>query len=531
MIRRSRIRTRPRPLRWGLRSRGEAAPQAEEALRISEMQLGLFVEQAPVHLALFDLDMVYIAASRRWIDEYGRGHKVLRGLCHYAVNPDVPERWKEIHRRGMAGEFQQCEEDLWIQKDGSKHWLRWAVHPWFDKSGKVSGIIIFGEDITQRKRSEELLQQQQQQLALIIDNIPSTLALLDGSYRYLFVNRQYERRYGITAAQAVGRPLEEVIGREATERARPHFAHAEKGESVTFEVGYQDPSSAVRYGQLTLAPQCAEDGSMKSLLVVGNDVTALKQAEQALHDANEALEHRVQERTKELEAANRELEAFSYSVSHDLRAPLRVIDGFSRIALESYSSALPAEAQSLLSDIRTNTQQMGRLVDDLLSFARFSRQPIRRQTIETEPLVRSVLDALLAMQPALRVQTHIGQLPPCQADLGLLRQVWQNLIDNALKYAAKRDPMILEIGCQVSAGEEVYFVRDNGVGFDMRQVKKLFGVFQRLHRAEDYQGTGVGLALVKRIVERHGGRVWAEAEPDRGATFFFTLPCREVASA
>ncbi len=225
----------------------------------------------------------------------------------------------------------------------------------------------------------------------------------------------------------------------------------------------------------------------------------------------------------DLEAANKELEAFSYSVSHDLRAPLRAIDGFSRILLQEHAPSLPPDVQRYLGIVSRNAQHMDQLITDLLAFSRLARQPLNKETVDPPSLVRAALEDLRAEQEGRRVEILIGDLPPCQADPTLLRQVFANLLSNALKFTRKRDVARIEIGCQRIAGENVYYVRDNGVGFDMRYADKLFGVFQRLHLAEEYEGTGVGLAIVQRIIQRHGGRVWAQAEVDKGATFYFVL--------
>ncbi|HEV2012306.1 MAG TPA: ATP-binding protein [Candidatus Dormibacteraeota bacterium] len=233
----------------------------------------------------------------------------------------------------------------------------------------------------------------------------------------------------------------------------------------------------------------------------------------------------VTERTRQLEAANQELEAFSYSVSHDLRAPLRAISGYTAILLEDYSSALPEEGLGYLDRVKQNGDRMGHLIDDLLNFSRLGRQALRVQRVRT----RAVLDRALAqLEPAIarhQVDLVVGDLPDCDSDPDLLEQVFINLLSNAFKYSGKREGARVEVGARAddASSSPVFFVRDNGAGFDMRYVDKLFGVFQRLHRREDYEGTGVGLAIVQRIVARHGGRVWAEAKVDQGATFYFTL--------
>jgi len=246
------------------------------------------------------------------------------------------------------------------------------------------------------------------------------------------------------------------------------------------------------------------------------------------------------ERTGQLEVANKELESFSYSVSHDLRAPLRAIDGFSRILLEDYAAQLPDEGKAYLKLVRDNTRQMAQLVNDLLAFSRLGRLALSKQLVDPRKIVRMCLEELKTEQKGRKVEILIGDLPACQADPTLLKQVWTNLLSNALKYTRKREAARIEIGSLSEPRlltvegengsstdgpgiETVYFVKDNGAGFDMKYVHKLFGVFQRLHRVADYDGTGVGLAIVQRIVNRHGGRVWGEGQVNHGATFSFTL--------
>jgi light-regulated signal transduction histidine kinase (bacteriophytochrome) len=199
------------------------------------------------------------------------------------------------------------------------------------------------------------------------------------------------------------------------------------------------------------------------------------------------------------------------------------VDGFSLAVLEDFGPQLPVNGRRQLQVIRDSAQRMGELIDDLLTFSRLSRQPLGKQRVDVEPLARAALADLRTQTEGRQVQIEIGPMPSCEADPALLRQVWVNLLSNALKYSRKREHARVEVGCTEQNGEPVYFVRDNGSGFDMRYAGKLFGVFQRLHRAEDYEGTGVGLAIVQRIVHRHGGRVWADAAVDRGATFYFTL--------
>jgi signal transduction histidine kinase len=263
-----------------------------------------------------------------------------------------------------------------------------------------------------------------------------------------------------------------------------------------------------------------------------------EQLNRALADLLEDIQvsnRNLERTTEQLKQANEELESFSYSVSHDLRAPLRAIDGLSRILQEDYAPELSPEAQRYLALVRDNAEQMAQLIDDLLAFSHLSRRSLSKRSVSPADLVHQVLEELAHEYEGRQVEFVIGDLPACQADPSLLKQVYVNLLANALKYTREREIARIEIGALEAAdlgGSEsqipdlqspIYFVRDNGVGFDMRYADRLFGVFQRLHRAEDYEGTGVGLAIVQRIIRRHGGRVWAEAEVDRGATFYFTI--------
>jgi signal transduction histidine kinase len=252
---------------------------------------------------------------------------------------------------------------------------------------------------------------------------------------------------------------------------------------------------------------------------------------EALRRARDDLEVRVRERTDELEVANKELESFSYSVSHDLRAPLRAINGFADLALADYSSLLPERGRRYLRIIQEDSLRMGELIDDLLDFSRLGREALAPTFVDPGPLVREALAELGPQREGRVVDLRVGELPACLGDARLLKQVWINLVSNALKYSRERSPAVIEIGCDKDVGEMVYFVRDNGAGFDMAYADRLFGVFQRMHTSDEFEGTGVGLAIVQRIVHRHAGRVWAEAKVNEGAVFYFTLNLKETIKA
>lgn len=271
-------------------------------------------------------------------------------------------------------------------------------------------------------------------------------------------------------------------------------------------------------------------GGRSARLTLVNDVTESRGAAEKIRRLNAELEQRVQERTARLEAAMKELEAFSYSVSHDLRSPLRGIDGFARALMEDCGPALDVEGKRLITTIRSETRRMGQLIDDLLAFSRAGRQALDTGPVDMTELARSAFQNLLEAAPERNPALQLNPLPEAVGDRALLRQVFANLLDNAMKFSARApSPRIELTGWSDSAGN-TYCVKDNGVGFDPRMAHKLFGVFQRLHRQEEFAGTGVGLALVQRIVHRHGGRTWAESAIGEGATFYFSLPAGGTAS-
>jgi len=271
--------------------------------------------------------------------------------------------------------------------------------------------------------------------------------------------------------------------------------------------------------------------------VESSRLDALSKSNTEVRKLNEELDQRVSERTAELEAANDELDAYSYSISHDLRAPLRAIDGFARILSEDHYDTMTDAGKHCVEMVRHNVGTMRQLIDGLLAFSRLGLQSLSKNGIEPGQMVRECLDELAIEQEDRSVEIVIGDMPACRADSVLLKQVWTNLLSNALKYTRNQQSARIEIGCRTEprsssngspspagAGSDVvYFVKDNGAGFDMKYADKLFGVFQRLHKAKDFEGTGVGLAISQRIIQRHGGRIWAEAKPNEGAMFSFTL--------
>jgi light-regulated signal transduction histidine kinase (bacteriophytochrome) len=266
------------------------------------------------------------------------------------------------------------------------------------------------------------------------------------------------------------------------------------------------------------------NGKCTHLVGSVHDITERKSIEDKIKKLNEELEERVILRTKQLENANKELEAFAYSVSHDLRAPLRAISGFSKILTEDYSEKIEAEGRRVCNVIQNETSRMGQLIDDLLAFSRLSRSSMQTALTDMKPMVEEIFSETKKQYETKQVIFISGDIESAIVDVNLMRQAWANLFSNAFKFSSRKEIIEIEIGCYREKDEIIYFIKDKGAGFDMKYVDKLFGVFQRLHNLNEFQGTGVGLAIVQRIIHRHGGRVWAEGEINIGAKFYFSLP-------
>jgi len=333
-----------------------------------------------------------------------------------------------------------------------------------------------------------------------------------------------EHLYGYTADEAIGRKARELQLRELPESEYQRALSRIRGASrVQFEtrVARKDGQRIYVFG--VAGPMHDEAGNHIGEIVVARDVTELRKAREELLQLNNDLEHRVAARTAELQTAYREAEALSYSIAHDLRAPLRAISGYARILEEELAPILPPHAQNYLGRMASNAVRLGTLIDALLSLQRLSRQPLARTQVRLNDAIDDALNWLRDEQPGRDIEFDVGDLGEAAVDPALMGLAFANLLSNAIKFTRGRRPAQVRVGTQDRDGERIYFVQDNGAGFDMRYADKLFGVFQRLHPETDYEGSGIGLASVHRIVTRHGGRIWADAEIDRGATFYFTI--------
>jgi PAS domain S-box-containing protein len=393
----------------------------------------------------------------------------------------------------------------------------------YDRGRTLKGVFAAARDVTEERRTAKALAESELRYRRLFETAKEGILILDpGTGRVVDVNPFLIELLGFSREQFLGKSIWELGFFRDIVANEEKFAELREKEYLRYENMPLETIDGQRIEVEFISNVYLVNGS-KVIQCIIRDVSDRRKAEDEVTRLYAELEQRVIQRTAELESANKELEAFSYSVSHDLRTPLRAMDGFSMAVLEDFGPLLPAEGRRYLQTIREGAQQMGALIDALLSFSRLNRQKLNRVPIDTGAMVRGTLDELGSPWPARSVELKVGELPECSGDPVLLKQVWVNLLSNALKYTRNREKTVLEIGCAKTGGVDTFFVRDNGTGFDMRYVDKLFGVFQRFHRMEDFEGTGVGLAIVQRIILRHGGRVWAEAAVDRGSTFYFTL--------
>lgn len=517
--------------------------QAQNAVHVKDELLRLTSEMAKVGGWEFDTQTL----KGTWTDEVARIHdlepsqgtNVELGLSFY-TGESREKIEKALQEAIELGRAYNLELEM-VTVKGNHKWIRTMALPIMD-GGKVVKVQGIFQDITDRKQTEEALQKIHDELELkveertaalsqantllqaLMDYMPDHIYFKDLHCRFIRNSRSQASLLGLSdPAQAIGKTDFDFFPHAAKAYTEEQEVIRSGKSLVDFEEWVVWPDGRETWVSTTKVPLRNSEAEIIGIFGISRDITERKHAEQSIRELNSDLENQA----VKLQAANKELEAFSYSVSHDLRAPLRAIDGYTRILVEDYEALLDAEGKRVCSVISAEARRMGQLIDDLLAFSRLGRKEMYSSNVDMKALAVSVLNELTKEDDRERIDFKIAALPSVSADASLMRQVWVNLLSNAIKFTSKKEQAVIEVGSKSDKDEFVYYVRDSGAGFDMEYANKLFGVFQRLHSESEFEGTGVGLAIVQRIIRRHGGHVWAESEVDKGATFYFALPQKE----
>lgn len=498
-----------------------ASRQAEEDMRKLLAEQQAILDNALIGVWLVR-NRIIVSCNRRCEELFGYqpGEMIGRSVrIIYPSDEAYEERGRRVYATLARGENSTDDMEV-VRKDGSRFWCSTSGRA-LSPANPLAGSIWVFADITRQREAMVELRSEKDFSDALINSLPGIFALYDETGSLLRWNANLARITGYPDEKLASMNVFELISGHQRAAARRSAAEALREGYVEGEVDLLTANRTEIPYFLTMAR--IQHAGRELLIGVGIDLSDRRRADREIRRLNEQLERRVHERTAELLAANRELEAFSYSVSHDLTAPLRGIDGFSRMLEEDHGGQLDELGKSYIRRIRSGTQRMQRLIDDLLGLARITRDEMRREPVNLSHAAENIMQELKHSAPERRVTTVIASDLIVSGDPNLLNIALSNLLRNAWKFTAKHETARIELGILHQRGKPVYFVRDDGAGFDMRYAGKLFAAFQRMHPASEFEGTGIGLALVSRIILRHGGRIWAESAVEQGATFYFTL--------
>jgi PAS domain S-box-containing protein len=498
--------------------------QAEQELRENQRLLTAIVDNSEAVIYVKDLQGRYLMVNQRFRDLFHVTDQSITAMTDFDIfAPSVATAIRAMDERVAKAGHPVTEEEVVPLQNGNQTYIS-VKSTLLDNTGQPNAIFGISTDITKVKEVEENLRKSLREISdykFALDQ-SSIVAITDQKGCITYVNDNFCTISKYTREELLGQDHRIInSGFHPAAFIRHLWITIANGRIWKGELKNKAKDGTFYWVDTTIVPFLDEKGKPYQYIAIRSDITSRKQAEAALQMLNEELEERVSLRTNQLEVANKELESFSYSVSHDLRAPLRGIIGYTSMLEEDYAPHLDAEGLRITSIIKRNTLKMGHLIDGLLMFSRMTRQDIMKTGLDMGKMVQEIIEE---QSPASKADWDLHTLPIVKGDYNTVRQVWINLISNAVKYSANHQHPHIEIGSFIQDHQTVFYVKDNGVGFDNKYRDKLFKVFQRLHSYDQFEGTGVGLALVEKIISKHGGNVWAEAMLDKGATFYFSLP-------
>lgn len=501
--------------------------QTFQRLQENEARLNRIINSNIAGIFFWHTEHGYIDANDNYLEMlgYSREELINSSITRRTITPiDFHKTDDQVLKELLEKSFVNNYEKQYIRKDGKKIDVLINLMLLNQEKTEIVGFVL---DITERKRAEQALLESEQRFRKMADEAPIMLWMTDAHGKTLYANKAWLDYVGLTLEEYIGqfRFSRNVTHPDDQNLAKETFTECVKKQQPYFQrMRYRRFDGEYRWISIAATPRFTPSGEFVGHVGICQDITDSKLARDNLKKFARELERRVDERTREIQAVNKELEAFSYSVSHDLRAPLRSIDGFSNIIASRYANQLDEQGKEYFRFIRENTQRMGQLIDDLLQLSRISRIELDLQEINLSEVAHDIIKYIQLNNPNRQVTFTISPNITAKGDPHLLRIVLDNLLDNAWKFTCKIEHATIEFSTYTEFDQTIYYVRDNGAGFDIKYANKLFGAFQRLHSMDEFPGTGIGLATVLRIINRHKGRVWAEGELNKGATFFFTLP-------
>ena len=491
-----------------------------------EKRIRQIIRYSPFGIVMLDKDLNILTASDHFIEDFHLNPDIpeMVNLKEYA--PNVYQRWKHIFKTALKGSSQGNLQDPFTQDDGEEEYIQWLCSPWYKQGEEIGGIMFYTEVITSEVLAYDALQQSEDKFAKTFHTSPDAITisrLEDGLY--IDVNFGFTEITGYTRDDVIGKTVKDImLWENMANRSEIYNTLKQRGEVNNFQTRMRMKNGDIRYA--LLSARTIEINHERCLITIARDVTDIVEANEKIQKMNMELEEKIQERTVELQRKNEELETFTYTVSHDLKAPLRGIDGYSRLLLEDYKDKLDEDGKYFLQNIRNSTNHMDRLINDLLDYSRLERRSIAIKTFDLSELINRIINEYLHSRKDTKLEINL-EVKEINTDYESLLQILRNLIDNAYKFVRKDIEHQVNISSRLENGFCIITIKDNGIGFDNKYKENIFKIFNRLHSQEDYPGTGIGLTIVKKGIERIGAVITADGQINQGAEFAIKIPQNE----